>query len=184
MSNSNVAVVSSATSTTISDSDAARILEAFKTLHHIISLQVSDDSPAPIAFEKLSGDDYVDVCQKALRAHKRFRSAKIEAQHRHFRAGCDAVVKTATEAAVKAKAEFDALSPTLKAMMPAFPSTVRIPVTAFASCFPTEWAATRHAPTLKDMGYVLDGRTKEPTVSVDLAPKVALAPPVKKDKAA
>lgn len=161
----------STTSTVISDELAERIRDTFKSLAHLVSLIPNDSSPLP-AFEELPTDKWDQVCIKALNAHSRFRKAKKEERVRAFRTGCENVIAVARGEQKKAKEEYDALSPALKAIMPKFPTTVEVPVSDFADIFPQGVTAEQIRKLLKDMSYnVVKGADGNFSVRVPLTPE-------------
>lgn len=164
------------TSTVISDELAQRIRDTFKSLHHLVSLIPNDSSPLP-AFEELPTDKWDQVCIKGLNAHSRYRKAKKEEKVRAFRAGCANVVEVARGEQKKAKEEYDALSPALKAIMPKFPTNVEIPVSDFADIFPQGTSEEQMRKLLKEMSYNIFK-----SASGSFFVKVALTPESKDDK--
>jgi len=167
------AVLTSATSTVMSDELFERLTECVKDLHHLTSLMPADSKVGeiPTEFPKLGTDEWEKVMVKALNATRRYKKAKKEEQVRQFRAGCEKVVAEARGVQMKAKEEYDALSPSLKAIMPKFPTNVDIAVSDFSDIFPEGTTSERMVVLLKDLGYKIAKTAGGACVQVSLIPE-------------
>lgn len=161
------------TSTVISVEVAERIETSFSAIVHLASavlgVEMPKDASDPEKWEK--------ACVAALNAHSRFRKAQKEAKVRAFRQGCENVIAVARDAQKKAKEEYDALTPTLKALMPKFPTSVSIPVSDFSDIFPQGTTPEQIRKLLKDMSYNVFKGTDG-----DFSVRVALTPETKEEK--
>lgn len=157
----------STTSTVISSEVAERIEDTFNGVVHIASAVLGVDIPKDAS----DADKWEKACVALLNAHKRFRKAKREEQVRAFRQGCEDLLAVARGQQKKAKEEYDALSPNLKALMPKFPTSVSIPVSDFSDIFPEGTTKERIQVLLKDMSYKLVKTANGVCVSVPLFPE-------------
>lgn len=167
MTTNNANGTAATTSTVISGDVAERIETELNSIVHLASTYLGVTFPEGAK----DSDKWEKACVAALNAHTRFRKAKKEAEVRQFRTGCENVIAIARDAQRKAKEEYDALSPSLKALMPKFPTSVEVPVSDFSDIFPAGTQAERMVRILKDMSYKLVKNATGVCVSVSLFPE-------------
>jgi hypothetical protein len=146
------------------------ILAAFAALHAIVWDRGEENLPT--SFSSLDDKQIVAVCNRALRAMMSRKESARKAQLAEVRTAVLNVVEERQSAARAAKTAIDALPASVKAMLPAFPTTVSVSVESLQGVCGSSNIA-RIAQILNDLGVCkIDGRT----YSKDKGAKAILIP--------
>lgn len=170
----------------ISDAQESDILDCFRTLHHKVlgALQTCDIKPLfPTEFSKCGSEDYKLLHQQSRTLIATKRNAKWEARISGIRTNVQGVVNAYMVKARAAKAQFDALKLSMGengALLPAFPSTVTIPMSDIVGCFPSNTDMKEVWKDLNDMSFQV-GKGKDDTAFVKVPFTAEKAPTVTAD---
>lgn len=119
-------------STIMSEDDADTLLAAIGKMHSVVR-NVGEGLPA---WDKCTAKDREVVVVRSLRMLEEKAKHERTIRHNALRAKLGGIFATYMNAAREEKAEFDAISPTLKAKLGiTFPDTVKVPVKAVVGCF-------------------------------------------------
>ena len=129
--------------------------------------------------ELLTGDDLSVLCARAVKALRAEEAAATEVAKLQFKAAIDDVIKAARADVAKAKKEYDNASPALRAMLPAFGETIKIPASSFFAAFGGKATTQEVMHQLATFGYKTNGRRGTPGGDAILVPFVVevAAPP-------
>jgi hypothetical protein len=102
-------------------------------------------------------EQYESVLDRTFAALKRKASADAARIVNRAKQGVEADIDAAREAEAIAFAEWDALSPTLKARFPyKAPKHVKVTISSLVRHFPKGWNVASCAKVLRDVGYVIE----------------------------
>lgn len=154
-------------SVVVSEDVARRTVEALTTLHTLYQ-SAGNNTKLP-DFAACSTTDLEVVCKRALTALVRLGESKKEQIKAQFKTKVEGVILDHMAKHLTLKAEYDSLSPSLKALMPTFSSDVVIPVTAFVAVFPKAYTSVAIAQKLIDFGYKGNGAARGPKAGLHTA---------------
>lgn len=160
-------------STTLSEDDADTLLSAIGKMHTVVR-NMGEGLPS---WDKCSTKDRELVVVRALRMLEEKAKAERVVRHNALRAKLSGVFATYMDAARKEKAEFDAISPTLKVKLGiTFPDTVKVPVSEVAYIFGEGLTLEQVIHNLDNMSFKIgktDGRKEKNTVHYIILPFTA-----------
>ena len=135
----------------------ATITECLRTLH-TLCWDAGKGEHLPTSFDTLTFDQIGSVCVRAINALATVQQrAKNEAEQK-VRHALNAVLETYMATARAEKAEYDALSASLKARLGAFDATAKVPVEALQGILGTSNPSVM-VKRLHDLGLKIDGRS-------------------------
>ena len=145
------------TSTVISQEDADTLMSAIRDMHSVVR-NVGEALPS---WEKCGLKDREAVVVRTLRMlEEKARHERIM-RHNALRAKLAGIFVTYMNAAREEKAEFDAISPALKAKLGiTFPDTVKVPVNAVMGAFDEGLTLEQVIHNLDNMSFKI-GKGKE-----------------------
>jgi len=143
----------------------ATILASLRTLHEIVWNSGTNEH-LPTDFNTLSQEQLGTVCVRSLREIEKHEKRAKNAQEQKVRQALSKVLETYMATARKEKAEYDALSDSLKARLGAFDATAKVPVADLQGILETSNPSVM-IKKLHDLGLKIDGRSiaKQKTVS-------------------
>lgn len=163
----------------LTSTEVSVILAAFATIHATVNdvgetFTFNDNDPA--SFDR--------VYNRATKALKRYKTAQREEMVRNLRSNLEGAFAPYLEAHATAKEEYDALSPTLKAMLPSFPTYVSVKLTDLSAHFPTGTSELNMVKMLADMKVECSkGKEKDAAILVRIPvsgiPAAVVAPATK-----
>lgn len=153
----------------ISDEDEAQIVAALAKLHAVIG---NYGNPLPKLEEALADDAQRQrITNRAHKAIGALVNHRREEKVRAFRQGVADVVSPYVADAKTARTHFLAMPKEVRAFIPAFPSTVSIPVSEVASVFPTGTSEEHMNKFLHQLGYKLAKKEKAYYIVAELDSK-------------
>jgi hypothetical protein len=167
----------------LSDSDVAHLTQCIASMFPM----VKHFGQSVESFNPENLDHLEVVTLRAIKAMRETAKAKREAEVRLYRAAVEGVIRNALKETERAQAEYASLSPTLRALLPALPESISIPLSDFGDCFPEGTTKERMVAVLHTLNYKLvKGRQDEtgPRVSIPLVQKSAPVPPNRAQNAA
>ena len=153
----------------ISDDQEAEIVSALAKLHGVVS---NYGAPLPKLDEALADDAQRQrITNRAHKAIGALLNHRREEKVRAFRQGVADVVGPYVAEARTARTHFLSMPKEVRAYMPAFPSTVQIPVSEVASVFPTGTSEEHMNKFLHQLGYKLAKKEKAYYIVAELDTK-------------
>lgn len=141
----------------------ARILENLRSLHHLVLLGLSEVGEKPLfndKFEACNTEDYKCLHQQARVILSQADKVRWTNYTKSIQSALQGVIDTYMNKARTAKAKIDAMlaeceDDSDRAMIPAFPNTVKVPFTAFKAAFP---AGKSDTDIIKELHKLYNGQ--------------------------
>lgn len=140
----------------LSDTREEEILDIFRTLHGkvLTALQECDINPLfPTEFGKCGSEAFKDLHQQSRALIISKRKDRNDKRVAGVRSAIASVVNAHMSAARAAKAQMEAMPQEVRQYLPAFPSTVKVPLSDIRPCFPKGESDTQVFADLEYMGY-------------------------------
>lgn len=165
----------------LSDAREEEILDIFRTLHGkvLVALQECEIKPQfADNFGKCGNEDYKLLQQQARALISAKGKDRKEKKVAGIRTTIQGVVDTYMSQARTAKATMDAMPEEVRKFLPAFPATVKVPLSDIRACFPEGTTDADLFGDLTYMGYKITDLTPKGQVIVPFreAPKAEEAP--------
>lgn len=134
----------------LSATNVSDLMGAFSTIHAVVygNEKANGKTSLPERFEDCTTVQIKETHSKARALIAEYETAQVESRLAPIRVKVQVVVEAQLAEARKAKAAFDALPEAVRQFMPAFPASVKVPLEAFADCFP---ASQSEAERLRDL---------------------------------
>lgn len=142
---------------TLTDKEEECVLDAVRILHGVFASADRGKSKTTLPIWAECGlESYENVLDRTFSGLKRKASADAARVIARAKLGVMSAIDAARDAEAIAAAEWDNLSPTLKARFPyTAPKSVKVPVCDVLAHFPKGWTVPQAAKVLSDVGYVI-----------------------------
>lgn len=159
----------------LTDRNVSDLASAFSTIHAIVcgNEKANGKTNLPDRFEDCTTVQVKEIHSKSRAMLAEYHESKVEARLRPIREKSDLVVAQFMAEARKAKAAFDAMPENMRSFLPAFPASVKVPLSAFEGCFPAG---------MNDAEKVRDLRTLYPQVGANSEKATHVNIPFKAEK--
>ena len=159
MSTNNATVAQETTKTVkvLNGEQIEQITACFRTLHSLC-WDAGKGESLPTSFDTLTFDQIGTVCVRAMNAINAHEKRAKDAKEQSVRNALSKVLETYMATARQEKAEYDALSASLKARLGAFDATAKVPVEALQGILGTSNPSVM-VKRLHDLGLKIDGRS-------------------------
>lgn len=142
----------------VSEEVAAEITSAFHNLYRLLA-GYSSTAPLTMSVESTGRDEWERVAARGLSALKARQVYIQEQAVAQFRQGVRDAIAPHIDTAREDKAEYDSLSPTLKARVGAFQTHILVPLSDVSEVFPQGTQIPAQVKMLTDMGYKVSKST-------------------------